>query len=159
MEHIILIAAFFLIFFNTSGLATTNILRLTSGNKLPVLSSKCSCDNCGAPITPLLQLPIISYVACRGRCRNCRMKLPLDALFLEIAILTGMFVISATLSFSWVGITLSFIYYEIIRVVLVLKKGRRKDNFARQYVIAVLSMLPYYLITLFVSLIYRAVCN
>lgn len=159
MKHVILIAAFFLFYFNISGLATTNILRLTSGNKLPILSSKCSCDNCGVPITPLLQLPIISFAVCKGKCKNCGIKLPVDALGLEIAVLIGMFVISAVLTFSWVGITLSFIYYEIVRIVLILKKGRRENSFAKQYMVAVISMLPYYLITLFVSLVYGVVCN
>lgn len=39
MERIIIIIAFFLIYFHISGLATTNILRLTRGNVSTVLAS------------------------------------------------------------------------------------------------------------------------
>ena len=63
MNQIIIITAFFLAYFMVSGLATTNILRLTSGNTLPVLSSKCVCDSCGKKITPFFQLPIISFIS------------------------------------------------------------------------------------------------
>lgn len=159
MDTTIITVAFFLIYFNISGLSTTNILRLTSENRLPILASKCKCDNCGAPITPFFQLPIISYVMCRGKCRTCKMKLPMDALFLEVAILVGMFALTAVLSFSVLGVTCSFIFYEIVRVMLVVKKGKRQEEFIKQYIIAVLSMAPYYLITLFVSLLYGVVCN
>lgn len=159
MDKLIIILAFFLIYFNICGLATTNILRLTSGNKLPIIASTCKCDKCGTSITPFFQLPIISYIVCKGRCRNCKIKLPGDALILEIFVLTGMFMLSAAFSFSTLGITLSFIYYEIVRIILIVKKGRRQDAFAKQYVIAVLSMIPFYLITLWVSLLYNVVCN
>ncbi len=159
MAQIIIIIAFFLIYFNVCGLATTNILRLTSGNNLPILASKCKCDNCGATITPFFQLPIVSYIICKGRCRKCKIKLPLDALFLEIFVLIGMFILSVVLSYSFLGVTFSFVYYEIIRVISVIKKGRRQESFVKQYVIAVLAMIPFYLITLFVSLIYGVICK
>lgn len=159
MDHIIIIVAYFLIYFNISGLATTNILRLTSGNKLPILASKCRCDNCGTPITPFFQLPIVSYIVCKGKCGNCKIKLPIGALLLEIAILIGMFAISVIFSFSGLGVTLSFLYYEIVRVIVVVKRGRRQEAFVKQYVIAVISMIPFYLLTLFVSLIYSVVCK
>lgn len=157
MERIVLAGAFFLVYFMIGGLATTNILRLTAGNRLPVRSSKCVCDNCGARITPFLQLPIISYVICKGRCRSCQIKLPVSALLLEIFVLAGMFGISCALSFSFLGVTVSFVYYEIVRVILILKEGRREEAFGKQYVIAMLSMIPFYLITLFVSLLYATV--
>ena len=154
IEHLIIIAAFFLIFFNISGLATTNILRLTTGNTLPILSAECHCDSCGAKITPLFQLPIISFIICKGRCRHCNAKLPKFALLLEIIVLTGMFIISLTLSFSPAGISLSFLYYEFIRVFVILKQGRRQKEFRKQYITAVLLMVPFYLMSLFVSLLY-----
>ena len=157
MEQGIIVASFFFLYFNISGLATTNILRLTSGNELPVLSSKCVCGNCGAPINPLYQLPIISFVLCRGKCRSCKVRIPVDALLLEITVLGVMFGVSALLKFSLTGVILSFLLYEIIRVIMVVIKGKRHVNFAKQYFIAVLAMIPYFLITLFVSLIYMAV--
>ena len=47
MEKCILIVALFTIYFHIGGLATTNILRLTKGNKADVNYPHCTCDNCG----------------------------------------------------------------------------------------------------------------
>ena len=157
MDRIILIAAFIYIFFNVSGLATTNILRLTAGNTQTILAPKCFCDNCGAEITPFLQLPIISFIICKGKCRNCKIKLPLFALILEAVMLMGMFTITAVFSFSYIGVVFSYLYYEIVRVIVILKCGRRSEGFVKQYIIAVLSMIPFCLATLFVSLLYSVV--
>lgn len=157
VDQIIIISAFILIYFNISGLATTNILRLTKGNTLQILSSKCNCDNCGSKISPFLQLPIISFIICKGRCKNCNAKLPLSALVLEISILIGMSAISFILSFSFVSVALSFLYYEAVRIFVVITQGRRQSEFVKQYVIAVLSMIPYYVVTLFASLLYGLV--
>lgn len=150
--------AFFLICFNIGGLATTNILRLTSGNDMPILFSKCCCSNCGASISPILQLPIVSYIICKGRCRKCKAKIPILGLILEIIILFGMFLLEIVFEFSLIGITLSFIYYEIVRVLVILKDGKRENNFIKQYIIAVIAMLPYYIMTMFVSVLYGTVC-
>jgi prepilin signal peptidase PulO-like enzyme (type II secretory pathway) len=157
MDRLLVIVALFFIYFHISGLATTNILRLTRGNTLPVLASKCVCGHCGTPITPFYQLPIISYTLCKGRCRNCKTKIPADALMLEICALIGMFLISAGMAFSFLGVTVSFLCYELLRVLVIVWKGKREQGFGKQYVIAVLAMIPFYLITLFVALIYKAV--
>ena len=157
MEKIIVIVAFFFVYFHISGLATTNILRLTRGNELPILASKCVCANCGAPITPFHQLPIISYIVCGGKCRMCKSKIPIDGLILEIVVLIGMFLLSFFWNFSFLGVTISFVYYEIVRVFVVVNKGKRASLFAKQYLIAMMAMIPFYLMTLFVSLIYTAV--
>lgn len=157
IDHIIIVAAFFLIYYNISGLSTTNILRLTKGNTLPILASKCNCENCGTKISPLFQLPIISFIVCKGRCRNCNVKLPIFALLLEISVLIGMSAVSSILSFSLLGVSLSFVYYEAVRIIVVIIQGKRQIEFGKQYVIAVLSMIPFYIVTLFVSVLYRLV--
>ncbi len=158
MDQIIIIAAFFFVYFHISGLATTNMLRLTKGNTLPVLASKCVCDKCGAAINPFYQLPIISFILCKGKCRDCKTKIPLAGLILEVATLTGMFIISCLFSFSFAGVTLSFAYYEVVRLLTIFKKGKRDSDFIKQYIIAILAMIPFYLMTMFVALIYKAVC-
>ena len=158
MEKIVFYIAFFLICFHISGLATTNMLRLTRGNTRPVLDSKCCCDKCGHSIPPILQLPIVSYIICKGKCRNCKTQIPVFPLVLELVILCGMFLLQSVFGVSLLGVTLSFAYYEIVRVVVILKEGRREIAFAKQYVVAVLSMIPFYVMTIFVSLLYDTVC-
>ena len=61
-QQMVLYAALALVYYHIAGLATTNILRLTKGNHLSVLSSQCVCDHCGAKIPPHLQLPILSFI-------------------------------------------------------------------------------------------------
>ncbi len=157
MNQIIIIIAFFLAYFMVSGLATTNILRLTSGNTLPVLSSKCVCDSCGSKITPFYQLPIISFILCRGKCRNCEAKIPTCPLILECVVCLGMFFITAVFKFSFSGVFASFAFYEFVRIFMVIKKGKRENEFKKQYVVAVLAMIPFLLLILFISLLYKIV--
>lgn len=157
IEQIIIYFALFLIYFHIGGLATTNIIRLTKGNSLPVLASKCVCDNCGSKIPPLLQLPVVSFVICKGKCKNCGIKIPLYPLILEVATMIGMFLISIAFNLSVLGITTSFLYYEALRITIICIKGKRVSSFTKNYFVAVLSMIPFYLLTLFVSLIYSLI--
>lgn len=145
------------IYFHISGLATTNILRLTAGCKTPVLASKCRCDSCGATIPPHLQLPIVSYIMCKGKCRNCGARIPLFPLLLELSILIGMFTVTMLFRASFLAVSLSFTFYELARIATIMYLGRRTEQFAKQYVIAVLAMLPFYGLTLFVALLYSLV--
>ena len=156
-EQIIIYIALFLIYFHIGGLATTNIIRLTKGNTLPILSSRCHCDNCGYAIPPILQLPVISYIVCKGKCKNCGIRIPVYPLLLELTVIIGMFILSLISDMSPTGITISFVYYEIVRICTVLMAGKREIAFAKNYITAVLSMIPFYVLTSFVSIIYTAV--
>lgn len=150
----ILYVALALIYYHISGLATTNILRLTKGNHRSVLSSKCTCDSCGVSISPLFQLPILSYLLCRGRCKHCGTKIPFYPLILEIVVLSGMMLLSFSFEFSFLGITASFLYYEAARIITLVRLGKRESDFWKNYLIALLAMLPFYGVSLFVSLLY-----
>ena len=146
-------AAIILSLFFISGLATTNILRLTKGNTLPINSKKCNCSICGGKITPLMQTPIISYILYKGKCKYCNTSIPLNGLVLEIITCVGMTLIAALFRFSPLGILWGFLYYELLRIMFILVLGKRETEFAKQYVIAVLSMLPFLCIVEFEALI------
>ena len=152
MEHLILIIGLFTIYFHIGGLATTNILRLTRGNKADV-----NCDNCGYKIPPLLQFPIISYIITKGKCKNCGMKIPTYPLVLEIVVIVGMFLLTVLFGFRPVGVLISFMYYELIRIVVINKCGRREEDYTKQYRKAMISMLPFVLCALFVVFLYTIV--
>lgn len=155
-QAIIIISLFF-VYFHISGLATTNIIRLTAGSTTPILASKCYCDNCGASIPPRLQLPITSYIVCKGKCKNCGIQIPVFPLLLELTVLIGMFLITVLLRCTFWAVSTSFLFYELVRIVTVVLLGKRSEQFAKQYLIAVLSMLPFYMLTLFVALLYSLV--
>lgn len=157
MNQTVVVIALFFIYYNIGGLATTNILRLTKGNNLTIHSPKCICDNCGSIIPPLLQLPIISYIACKGKCRNCGCKIPIYPLLLEILIFFGMSIISLLFSFSMIGIIFSYLFYELVRIIVVFIKGKRETQFIKQYIIAVISMIQFLIPCLFVSILYSII--
>ncbi len=156
-NHIIIISAFFCIYYHISGLATTNILRLTTGNTAPILASKCYCDSCGSTIPPILQMPIISYIVCKGKCRKCGTIIPVFPLLLELTVLLGMLSITVLLRCTLWAVSASFLFYELIRIVVIFLLGKRSEKFGKQYMIAVLAMLPFYILTLFVAVIYSLV--
>lgn len=156
-DHLLIAIALFLIYYHLGGLSTTNILRLTSGNTKLVNSSKCDCDSCGNKIPPLMQLPIISFVVCKGKCRNCGSIIPLYPLVLEIVVIIGMSLITALFKFTAKGVLLAFLFYEVVRVITITVRGKRESRFVYCYFIAVVSMIPYILCSLFVSALYQNV--
>ncbi len=156
-EKVIIKAALCLIYYHIGGLATTNMLRLTKGNTLPVRSSVCVCDNCGKKIHPLLQLPIISYIICKGKCKNCGVKIPVFPLLLEISVFVGMSAVSLLFGVTYTGILMSFLYYEAVRIFVVAYFGKREADFLRQYAVAVVSMLVFLFLCEAVAVIYSVV--
>lgn len=140
-------------FFIIGGLATTNILRLLKGSTAHVYSSKCVCSNCGMKIGFLNQTPILSYIVSKGKCKKCKMPIPVDALLLEIVVFIGMLLISLFGKFSPLSVFCSFLYYEFIRIVCVVKKGKREKSFCSQYILSVLAMIPYIVLIEFMSLL------
>ena len=152
-SKIIVCIGLFYMYYHIGGLATTNILRLTAGNTSPVLASSCVCDACGAKISVFDQFPVTSYFLCRGKCRHCGVKIPLFPLFLELAVMLGMMSITLLFRMSYLGVILSFVYYEIVRIVVIRILGPRESQFARQYAIAVLIMFTHWIPTLFAALL------
>lgn len=157
MEKGILIVALFTIYFHIGGLATTNMLRLTKGNKADVNYPHCTCDNCGYKIPPFLQFPVISYIITKGKCKNCGIEIPTYPLILEIVVMLGMFLITAGSKFTALGVLLSFAYYEGIRVVVINKLGKREEDYEKQHKKAMVSMIPFVLCSLFVIFLYGIV--
>lgn len=155
-QAIVAIALFYM-YYHIGGLATTNILRLTSGNRLPVLSSKCVCDACGTPIGVLDQFPIISYITNKGKCKHCGVAIPVFPLILEVAVFLGMSLITVLSHMTYLGAVLSFIYYEIVRIIVIAIKGRREEGFLKQYIIAALIMFTYWIPVFWAIFLYSIV--
>lgn len=151
-DRFIIKAAICLVYYNIGGLATTNIERLCSGNTLPVADSKCTCPNCGEKINWFFQLPIISYILCKGRCRCCSCKIPVQSLLLEIIVFISMSLVSALCDFSPRGILLSFGGYEFIKICWIFLNGKREKDFAKEYLISLVLMTFFWLMTEFMSL-------
>lgn len=146
-----------MVYYHMGGLATTNIERLCSGATLPVVDSKCICSDCGKKINWFFQLPILSYVLCKGKCRSCSCKLPIRSLILEIIVFASMTLISIICDFSHKGILMSFFCYEFIKIFWVVLYGRRNNNFLKEYIISVLFVGFFLLLTEFMALILMSI--
>jgi leader peptidase (prepilin peptidase)/N-methyltransferase len=53
---------------------TVVIYRIPRGQSL--VRPRSSCPNCGVPIGSLDNIPVVSYILLRGRCRNCGTRIP-----------------------------------------------------------------------------------
>ena len=58
-------------------------MRVPEGR--PVVLARSECDHCHARLQPWELVPILSYLACRGRCRRCGTPIGLAYLLVELA--------------------------------------------------------------------------
>jgi leader peptidase (prepilin peptidase) / N-methyltransferase len=78
-----------------------------------------ACPHCGHKITALENVPVISYLALRGKCSNC--KAPINARYPAVELLTGLLTLAvawkfgvsvqaiSAIAFTWALIALTFI--------------------------------------------------
>src|SRR6202041_909271 len=62
------------------------ILRIPGGKSIVMPAS--ACPKCGAPIRPYDNIPVLSYLLLRGKCRKC--KNPISAMYPMVELLTGL---------------------------------------------------------------------
>ncbi len=144
-------------FFIIGGLATTNIFRLLKGSTAKVLDRKCFCLACNAEISVLNQTPVFSFLWNKGKCKNCNCRIPVNGLIVEIVVFSGMTGIAVIGDFSPISIFFSFVFYELIRIVLLLIYGKREASFLVQYIISVGSMSVYFVMIEFLALLLSVV--
>ena len=65
--------------------------------------------------------------------------------------------ITLLLGFSWLGVLLSFAFFELVRAVLLLRCGHREEHFVSQYIAAVAVVLLCLLIVEFEALLLQSV--
>ena len=77
-------------------------------NDLDIVSKNSFCTNCKYKIPFYLNIPIISYIFNRGRCRNCKSKISFSYLLVEL--LTAILFLY---SFSLYGLSIEFLSFII----------------------------------------------
>ena len=63
------------------GLVAHRVPRGTS-----IVGGRSVCDSCGAQIAAYDNVPVLSWLVLRGRCRSCRARIPLRYLLVELAL-------------------------------------------------------------------------
>jgi len=102
-----------------------NYVAHESGKELPhtdrynLMVPRSACPHCGHQITALENIPVISWLTLRGKCRKC--KAPISARYPAVELLTGVLSAAlvwkfgsgaagmATLLFAWLLIAMTFI--------------------------------------------------
>ena len=83
--------------------------------KLSVVSPVSYCTACLVPIRPLDNIPIISYLVLRGRCRDCNNNI--SVIYPVIEIITALLLLAGFFKF---GLTFDFLVYFVLAPTLVI---------------------------------------
>jgi len=84
--------------------------------KLPAGLSFSKCENCGKRIRWYDNIPIVSYIILRGRCRFCRVRIPIRYLLIEL--LTALIFLVTFYQFGFCIKTLSFIIFFLLLIAI-----------------------------------------
>ena len=83
--------------------------------KQSVFFPKSYCTTCSAPIRPLDNIPVISYLVLRGKCRDCNNNISVTYPFIEI--ITALILLAGFFKF---GLTFDFLVYVLVVPALVI---------------------------------------
>ena len=102
-----------------------NYVASESGQELPhtdrynLMVPRSACPHCGHQITALENIPVLSYLALRGKCSSC--KTPISARYPAIELLTG--ALSAVMIWhfgsGWAGLATLFFLYTLIALTFI----------------------------------------
>ena len=88
------------------------ILRIPAGKS--IVSPPSACPKCGKPIKPWDNIPVLSYLILRGRCRACGTRI--SPMYPAVELLTGILFLLTYLAF---GISLATIKWSIFAAIIV----------------------------------------
>ncbi|HZA39072.1 MAG TPA: prepilin peptidase [Actinomycetota bacterium] len=81
-----------------------------------ILTGRSRCPNCGRVISPIENIPVVSYILQRGRCKGCGIRIPIRYPLIELA--TGVLFALAAWKF---GLTIeAFLFAALFWVLVVL---------------------------------------
>ena len=98
------------------------ILRIPSGKSIVMPAS--ACPNCGEPIRPYDNIPVISYLVLGGKCRGCKTKISL--MYPLVELLTGLLFVACYLVFGFTVVALKWAVFAAILIVLVFTDLRER---------------------------------
>lgn len=98
------------------------ILRIPGGKSIVMPAS--ACTKCAAPIRPYDNIPVLSYLLLRGKCRAC--KTPISPMYPLVELLTGLLFWACYLAFGLTMDTLKWAVFSAIMIVLVFTDFRER---------------------------------
>ncbi|MGA2903258.1 MAG: prepilin peptidase [Candidatus Korobacteraceae bacterium] len=82
-----------------------------------IISPASHCDACTAPLRWHDNIPLVSWLALRGRCRHCDVRI--SARYPAVELLTGVLFTACYLSFGWTLLTLKFCVFGFLLIGLI----------------------------------------
>ena len=86
------------------GLAIGSFLNVVAARvplKRSIVSPGSACMSCGHELAWYENVPVLSYLALRGRCRGC--DAPIGLVYPAVEVLAGLLVAASFLAFGWSG--------------------------------------------------------
>jgi leader peptidase (prepilin peptidase) / N-methyltransferase len=98
------------------------ILRIPGGKSIVMPAS--ACPKCGALIRPYDNIPVLSYLFLRGKCRSC--KTPISPMYPLVELITGVLFLACYLAFGLTFEALKWTVFSAIMIVLVFTDLRER---------------------------------
>jgi leader peptidase (prepilin peptidase)/N-methyltransferase len=118
----VIIAAFFLFGLLVGSFLNVCITRIPAG--VSIVSPGSRCPECGSSIKAYDNVPVLSWIVLRGKCRNCRT--PISAMYPTIEFVTALLFVACYLSFGLSLATLKWLFFSSILVVLIVTDYRER---------------------------------
>ncbi len=101
------------------GLALGSFLNVVAARvplRRSIVRPASACMACAGPIRPLDNIPLVSYLVLRGRCRSCGIGIPVVYPLVELT--TALLVVACVLAFGLSGATLVAAFFCAVLVVV-----------------------------------------
>jgi leader peptidase (prepilin peptidase) / N-methyltransferase len=116
----VIIVVFFLVGLAIGSFLNVCITRIPAG--VSIVSPGSRCPECGSPIKPYDNLPVLSWIILRGKCRNCRT--PISPMYPSVELVTAFLFVGCYLSFGLSIATVKWLFFSSILVVLIVTDYR-----------------------------------
>ncbi len=126
-------------YLHISALSTTDIMRLLSNSTISVFDNSCYCSACKHKVPLIHQIPIVSYALNKGKCPYCKEAIDPMNFYLEVGSYITYIAIMLIFAFKPLGVLVSFGLYEIIKLIIIVLVGRKKQSFYKEYFLSLLT--------------------
>jgi leader peptidase (prepilin peptidase)/N-methyltransferase len=91
---------------------------------LSVVAPRSACPRCGDPIPLYHNIPVLSWLVLRGKCRSCMQ--PISPRYLAVELITGLWFLGCFLHFGWELVTLKCIVLGYLLLGLIFTDAETK---------------------------------
>ena len=114
IQNVAIALIFFLFGLAFGSFLNVCITRIPQG--LSIVRPGSRCPRCGVPIKPYDNVPLVSWVLLRGKCRSC--KQPISVLYPSVELLTGLVFVACYLSYGVTQETFKWLIFSCFVIAL-----------------------------------------